>query len=224
MRKPIILIGSCGKNRDAGCLDAIRSTWAKHSAIPYKFFLGKDCSIRQDDEIVFPDVADGYFEQNAKHQAALRWAMKEGYTDVFLGDDDTFLHTERLLASGFEGYDYLGNAKDTPRPPTPHGVAHDYCHGGPGYWLSRRACQAIIEASFDFRRPDHRIDDQWIGLVLKNAGILPSHDLRYSLGSSYGFRQAPVLPGNGIISCHLSKTMGVYDKQWMLNAFWVASG
>jgi hypothetical protein len=221
---PIILVGSCGKNRDAGCLDAIRDTWGKDSRIPYRFFIGKDCAVRADDELVFPDVLDGYFAQNAKHQAALSWAVQNGYDYVFLADDDTFIHTRRLLESGFEGHDYLGNAKDTPHPPAEHGVSHDYCHGGCGYWLSRKSCENVIRASFDLSRPDHRIDDQWFGLVLKDAGILPEHDPRYSMGSSYEFRQDPVLPSNDKITCHLSKSMGVYDKWWMVDSYRGALG
>ena len=217
MVKPIILAGSCKKNRDAGCLDAIRQTWAKSPSMSYMFFLGTGCAAPQNDELVF-GFPDGYFDQNAKHQAALAWALSQGFTHVFLADDDTYIDTGRLFSSGFEAHDYVGNAVGTPRRGQPCGVDHDYCHGGPGYWLSKRACQVIVDAPFDLNRPEHRIDDQWIGLALKEAGILPVHDPRYSLGTSYHFRQEPVLASNANISCHLSKIMGVYKKEWMIDA------
>ena len=216
--KPIILVGSCKRNQEAGCLDVIRKTWARNSALPYKFFLGRGCSTTHPDELVF-DVMDGYFEQNPKHQAALQWALDQGYTHVFLCDDDTFIHTKRLAASGFKDADYRGNMMGTPRPPDECGVEHDYCHGGCGYWLSAKAMRVIVKAEFDLSRADHRIDDQWFGLVLRDAGILPEHDPRYSMGNSYGKGEPPVLPTNDKISCHLSQTMGVYRPDWMSDAY-----
>lgn len=216
--KPLILVGSCKKNQDAGCLDAIRETWAKDSEIPYRFFLGKDCIATHDDELVF-NVIDGYFEQNPKHQAALKWALDHDYTHVFLCDDDTFVSPKRLLRSGWETAHYRGNMKDTPRPGEECGVEHDYCHGGCGYWLDAESMRAVVAAEFDLERPDHRIDDQWFGLVLRDAGILPEHDYRYSMGTSYGKAEPPVLPTNDVISCHLSRTLGNYRPEWMRDSY-----
>ena len=213
--RPIILVGSCKKNQ--GNLDAIRQTWGKNSAIPYKFFMGEGCVAKYPDEFVV-NTPDGYFHQIEKHKAALAWALAQGYNAIFLADDDTFIHTKRLLAS-YNGEDYKGNTFDTPRPPDPYGVPWDFCHGGPGYWLSEKAARIIIAAPKIKDENPAPIDDQFFAKVLLEAGIVPVHDPRFSMGRSYGRKEFSVTPNNDIISEHLSWTMGKYEKAWMHTAY-----
>lgn len=217
--KPIILVNCCKKNRAAGCLNAIRETWAGRAEVPFMFFLGQGCEpfYGAFDETIL-NVKDDYHGQSWKNREALRWALNKGYTNFFVCCDDTYIDTHKLnLAIPKE--DYVGNCKGTPHPPHIDGVEYDYCHGGPGYWLSEKAARLIVASDINTDlHINHRLCDQWIGEVMYQNGIVPVHDPRYSMGMSYGFDEAPVLNRNENISCHLSLGPGDYKPEWMREA------
>lgn len=219
MKNPVILVNCCKKNRDLGCLNAIRESWASRAEVPFMFFLGQGCDpfYGAFDETIL-DVKDDYHGQSWKNREAIRWGLKQGFTNFFVCCDDTYIDTHKLQLNVPEG-DYVGNCKGTPKPGAVDGVPYDYCHGGPGYWISERAARLIVAAEINTdKNINHRLCDQWIGEVLYKNGILPVHDSRYSMGKSYGFKEQPVLNRNENISCHLSLGPGDYDPEWMREA------
>jgi len=96
-----------------------------------------------------------------------------------------------------------------------------FCHGGPGYWLSKEAALKVLRARFGREgwAWHDGLEDQFVGRVLYEQGIDAVHDPRYSMGTSYGCHQEPVLPANDIITCHLSNWTGVYNASWMQGAY-----
>lgn len=131
------------------------------------------------DEVIL-QVEDGYKHLAYKTRGAQRWSVEHGFDYTFQCFPDTYIHVPRLIASRFENHDYTGyNANDG-----------WYAGGGPGYWLSRRASEAILS-----ERIDVWFEDMWVGNLLKNKGIAFHLDQRYS-----DF-EAPS-KDNDLITCH----------------------
>jgi hypothetical protein len=216
--RPVILVSSCRKDADNHLNQAIRETWGKNSAIPFFFILGQrnppgtympgEVPFKPaPDEIVLP-VADNYLSLPFKTKEGHRWARKRGYDYIFQCFTDTYIDTERLLNSGFEKGDYVGNK----------GVKGcrgcDFVHGGPGYWLSPRATDLILAADIG----SEQLEDQWVALVMARRRVPIVDDSRYSMGSTYSFKEAPPLPTNHQISCHLSDSGHKYEAPMMFAA------
>lgn len=184
----LIAIESCKEHKDR--VAAQRDTWAKGSNI-----------IAFDGESL--DVPDDYNSLPQKTQAICRWAFLNEIDYLFKIDTDTYVNVERLLASGFENYDYTGYVLDWLEVP--------YC-SGPAYWLSRKAFEIVANADLSqFRDPSYpNAEDVIVGRILKAAGILPFHDRRYALYED-------VLPGNDVISSHLSSRQA-YQIEFMYQA------
>jgi hypothetical protein len=160
---------------------AQRETWLKDlpESIAYKYFLGQPCG--DDPDAIYLPMADGpIFERkfqrtwilNRKTEALVRYAFERDYDFVFKCDDDTYVHIERLLASGFEAHDYSGctdlhHAKNV-------GNYH-WAQGGAGYWLSRRAMAVVSQHGLHRMREE----DFAVGQLLAANGIAPHHDARY---------------------------------------------
>lgn len=203
--KPIILISSCRRDQENGNNQAIRDTWGHRSVIPYRFFVG-DVPPVADDEICLDYCPDGYFSLPCKTWGSLKWAFENGYTHYFRAFTDTYIDTERLLASGWEAHDYYGN---------PCGFYRDlFMHGGPGYWLGLRAAQIIINQGYE-KALGEKFEDYWVGKLMMEHQVPPAYDFRLSMGSSYSRREPMVLPTNDIISEHLSDSGNKYDKMSM---------
>jgi hypothetical protein len=113
---------------------------------------------------------------------------------VFIVPTDCYVVVPRLLASGFEKLDYTGYQVP--------GEGH--IGGGSGYWLSRRAMEAVATAE-----PEIDYEDRWVGHVLYVAGIKAIHDSRY-----WSWEQP--YP-EGAITEHLSRGTGVYEPNWMID-------
>lgn len=218
--RPVILINSCKTNRDRGCNSAIRETWGMRARIPYYFILGKGNEPWYGiyDELFF-NVIDDYWGQAWKNRESLRWALAQGYDRFFLAADDTYIDTGKLLASVPESEDYIGNCKGTPAIGQKDGVSFSYCHGGPGYWVSKPGAQMLACSEIDTDKfIHHRLCDQWVGGAFEKAGLNPIHDYRYSMGHSYGFAQPQVRNDNEMITCHLGSGPGAYQPQHMKDA------
>lgn len=174
---------------------AVRETWAKYlpafeTHVHLRFFYGQATDGRQpfNDEI-FLDVPDDYTRLPFKVKAILQWALGKGYEYVFKADDDTFVYLDRLMASGFEGCDYLGYCYPS------HG---NYISGGCGYWLSRRAMQAVVLST-----PETWAEDAWVGQTLAKAGIRPTRDGRYLPGFAKHYVELERVPADhSYISMH----------------------
>jgi hypothetical protein len=153
------------------------------------------------------DVGDGYFDLTEKTKEGHRWAFSAGFDWTFQCFTDTYIDTERLLTSGFQHHDYTGNLAIEPYP---------FLHGGPGYWLSPKATRILLESPIDIAARDHeKYEDRWAGIRLAVAGIDPVDDRRYSMGISYRYKQPDPLPGNEVISVHLSNQTNFYSPEWM---------
>lgn len=195
--KVLIGVMSCERDAANGCHDAIRRTWARHMVpgLDYKLFVGRGIQPLAPDEERL-DCSDGPDENGGvshapglceKTQAMRRWAVEREYEFMFKADCDTYLSPKGLLASGFENYDYSGHFPSYPQagiiPVVPDGRGkYIYASGGVGYWLSRRAMEAMLAAPYDEKRLDNRgypAEDLWIPNVLFPLGILGYHDPRY---------------------------------------------
>jgi hypothetical protein len=206
---PIILVSSCRKDVAAGLNQAIRETWGKKPAIPVFFLLGERNVDPLPDEIVFP-VPDDYLSLPFKTKAGHKWAREQGYGYIFQCFTDTYVDTERLLRSGFEKGDYVGNlGVDCGR-----GHQFRFCHGGPGYWLSPKTSDLLLAAGIG----EEKLEDQWVGLVMQKNRIAITDDSRYSMGTTYRYREPLPLPRNHQISCHLSDSGHKYEASMMFAA------
>lgn len=209
LSKPVILVSSCASDIRKGYNQAIRETWGKVSLIPIFFFIGYTDDALATDEIMV-EAPDNYYSLPMKTALSVRWALNLGYTHFFRAFTDTYVDTGRLLRSGFENHEYVGNMCG-------FHVA-GFMHGGPGYWLGPQAGQIVAN-----ELPVHeKFEDQWVGKMMRrhNIGFVP--DFRYSMGTSYDRRELPSLPTNDIISEHLSnsaiyehKNVPLYDPSMM---------
>ncbi len=200
MPNPLIAVITCHKNESAA--HAIRQTWAKNSSIPVKFFFGVgNRPVRFSDE-VFLDAPDTYLGLVEKIQMVVRWACVRGYTHVFKCDDDAYVVPERLLHSGFDKFAYSGNAKA------------GYAHGGAGYWINQPAMSALLLA-----RPEGKSEDGWVASVLKQSGITPQHDERYTYTRRVyrePFPEIPSLDNDIILAAEFTpEEMRVVHRRWI---------
>lgn len=164
-----------------------------------------DRTALQGDEILL-DAPDGYPYLPYKIRESRRWALNEGYDYIFKCDVDVFVHPMRLKYCGFENYDYMGS----PSPlegreaellkalnyPLPGSYA-----GGVGYSLSRKACEAIVNAPINILA-----EDVWTGYNLYINGIYLHADYRfcYHVGEM-----------DNTIAVHLSQGTDDYDNKKM---------
>jgi hypothetical protein len=207
--KPVILVSSCKKDQQLGHNQVIRDTWGKDSPIPVFFILGEGNVAEHPDEIVLP-VKDGYHDLPWKTREGHRWAKEQGYDWTFQAFTDTFIDVDRLVASDFTRGEFVGNKGFNPAF-----RGFDFCHGGPGYWLSPHATDLILNAEFG----KETCEDQWVAWVMKIHGVACVDDKRYSMGTTYNYKESVPLPTNGVISCHLSDSGHKYTKDMMLAAF-----
>ena len=153
-----ILIGIPYYEGHAALLEACNQTWAKEKyrkigdwLLQIQFFDGK-----------LLGVADGYLDLPIKVQAICKWALERKYDFLFKADVDTFIWIDRLMASGFEQHDYSGWTSEWKMP-----AETNYCSGGAGYWLSKKAMKIVAEAALT----KDTAEDRWVGRVLFDAGI-----------------------------------------------------
>ena len=210
----LIAIKSCERDCQNGSNQAVRDTWANYfPAVDIRFFVGRGRLDLLPDEIRV-DAPDDYNGLPLKTRGIAEWAARNCYDFTFLCDTDTFVRPE-LLTCGFEKYDYAGYYHDrniagrmfTEYKDDRHQVLRNgywWASGGVGYFLSKRACEAIAAAT-----PTHWAEDLWVGQVLgamhhrgqlKNAGLEAF---------------------NGIVAWHFSKRAGrdLDHKAWLREAY-----
>lgn len=189
--KPLIMVMCNHKSHDR--VAAIRNTWAQHTKafvvgeeggdivrftnlIDLRFFFGQttDTSRMQYPDEVFLNVPDDYNSLPLKVQAAFAWALEHGYTNALKIDDDTYVVPKNLLTSGFEAHDWIGRINHQP--------SGHYCSGGSGYWLSNKAMEVVAKGKLN----GDWAEDREIGRILRNAGINPTNDKRYTLYPFFG--------------------------------------
>lgn len=183
--------------------EAQRDTWVKelrqipgHADCDIRFFLGGG-EPQHPDEIILP-VDDGYLGLPAKTKEICKWALEQGYTNLFKTDDDAYVQLERLLASGCEKFDYAGRLRG------PSGIfAAPYCSGF-GYWLSATAMRIIADAKLN----GDDAEDRFVGNTLLAAGIWGQPDYRYTVVNSgrnaISGKEAPRQGNDVIVACEFT--------------------
>jgi hypothetical protein len=172
--KLIVAIKSCIQHRDLGYHAVIRETWGKDflGLADVRFFTGTIFGKHESDEIQL-NCPDDYNNLPKKTQAICQWAIGKACDYLFLCDTDTYVIPKKLMACGFQNFDYVGKI-DRPfgetflyRAVTREGMIeqHTHCYpwasGGYGYFLSRKAFTRIAEIT-----PIGWAEDLWIGNVL----------------------------------------------------------
>lgn len=222
----LIAISGCHSFEANGCHQVMRETWlpdvARVPDLDYKLFVGHGpCGFGRQNtsaqnpypfgssdgyqagaelpaDVVQVDCLDDYGHLTYKTQESLRWAAARDYDFVFRCFPDTYVRVDRLLACGFQDHDYHGDFRGeaTHHP--------NYTSGGPGYWLSRKAYQHLLDAPIlGVWRDDLTVyvEDLWVGRIL-----VPKHGLVYFDDRRFinrGQVNRPD-PGNDLITAHLS--------------------
>jgi len=154
--------------------------------------------VQQADE-VWLNVKDWKPSLSEKVVHIIQWAYDHGYDYVFKADLDTYIRVDRLLRSGFENSEYLG----WPVRPDGYGglwrgrITY-YAQGGAGFWLSRKAMKAFLEAD-QSHIPFSDAEDVRMGWLMAEQGIELTGDERYE-----PYRCPVVIPEpeNEVITTH----------------------
>lgn len=175
MTKLLIAVKSCQRDLDLGFHDVIRGTWGKDAkalGIDVRFFVGAAPKPYKSDETHLK-CSDDYNNLPYKTREICRWANGKAVDFIFLCDTDTFLIPKKMLACGFERYDYVGKISQPVDKPFRYEHTgregqkeyHERCYpwasGGYGYFLSREAINAVA-----FDTPMSECEDLWVGQVL----------------------------------------------------------
>ncbi len=199
--RTLIAVISYGGDAANGAHDAIRETWGKDipaAGADLRFFIGRrrDDFIPKSDEIPVermvwkcqhnPSAAiEGCCEDYMQFEMReiLRWSVAQGYDFTFLPSTDTFIIPRKLMATGFEKYDYSG--RFVPRAGTPFGAKtedivyghhlYQWADAGEGWFLSVKAAEMMLRD-----KPDHWTDDIHCGQVLGPmiaAGTITAYEL-----------------------------------------------
>ena len=164
--KILLAVKSCERDAHNGFNQTIRDTWGRDvRGADFRFFVGRGRRPLRGDEVRL-QCGDEYLDLPRKTQAILTWASAREYDFVFLCDTDTFVVPHRLMASGFEAYDYVGHFGGRPGVPEEQKIDDEtrtwaWASGGCGYWLSRRAAEVVLGTE-----PSHWAEDFWVGSVL----------------------------------------------------------
>lgn|SRR5487761_41056 len=153
-----------------------RQTWIKDiQGADHKFFVG-DGEIFTDevqlgqDEIRpenGPSYGQGvYTTLPEKTKLICQWAIGRDYDFMFKTDTDTVVNFKNLMLSGFEKYDYSGAHN--------HEATGEFCSGGAGYWLSRKAMSIVAHTQVKYFA-----EDVMVALALREQGILPVWNTGY---------------------------------------------
>jgi Galactosyltransferase len=150
-------------------MDAIRSTWLPLAQTDVRFFVGRGDVRDYPEDVVQLDCGDGYEALPEKVRAISRWALEHGYDYMLKCDDDVVLLPNKLLASGYDQYDFVGHRNSSKEDPVP---PYGFC-----YWLSKKSMQIVAQAEL----PVGNYDEGWVRTKLHQHNILLHHDPRYFL-------------------------------------------
>lgn len=146
-----------------------KETWLKDSPVDWKGFTDSELGLTEIDQ--HDNLNDPIRTWRTKLMS--KWAFKNGYEYMFRVDSDAYVWIHRLLACGFEKYEYSGWC-------LPGGTAH----GGVGFFLNRLSLERVMEAPVE-RFRDHKYwGDLWAGTQLQKFGVKCHRDTRFLDGSS----------------------------------------
>lgn len=206
MPRILVVIESC--HRDRELQQAQRNTWLSAlDIVDYKFFLGIPKTKVQCMDEVFLDVDDSYEMLSVKTQAICEWAYQHDYDFIFKCDIDTVLNGKKATISGVQ--DYVGGENaDVDIPGFPPGRI-EFCSGGAGFWLSRKALAIVANAAII----PTCAEDVFVAYALKKHGILPVFQ------PGYKWRPGSMIDSD-TISLHLSSaTQTKYRPEQMYEAY-----
>jgi hypothetical protein len=163
-----VLIAILSYNQGRQHHELIRNTWLQGCKTDYKFILGNETKDPQQDELVV-DSQDTYYDLIFKVEKSVEYALINNYDYLFRCDLDTYVCIDRLLRSGFEQHDWSGYGEP---------------YGGSGYWLSRKATQALIDNTnyLDV----YESEDTHVARILRQQGFTPFQDRRYYSSTNEG--------------------------------------
>lgn len=223
----LIAIKSCERDMANGFNQAVRETWVRDVPpdVHARFFVGHGNARTAPDEVRL-DCPDDYMSLPAKTRSILRWSLERGYDFVFLCDTDTYVMPDRLLASGFEGYDLTGcfNGKIGVPRATEGDAGHwqpadqgngatrywAWISGGNGYWLSRAAAQAVLDWPGTGDWAEDRTIGQALGPHFQSGRLRALHHEDYGFcidGDEFGCRITRHFCSRGM---HRA-----FDRSWM---------
>lgn len=209
---------------------AIRNYWVPEigNRFDYKFFYGRGTHAPlREDEVVL-DTDDAYKGLAHKVQAAIQWALENGYDAFFKIDDDGAWIADRIFRAvnkDWAEHDYVGRVNGA----TDRYHRSTYARGGTGYYLSERAMKYIAAEAAP--NPDNERDyaeDSFIGSRMEEGGFLAVNDDRLRcadfsgpnrgprpLGSVTWKKDVPTQHNNIITSCEfLGSEMDAVYQEW----------
>lgn len=138
------------------------------SDVYYKFFSDADLGVDEND----PKV------RQLRTKLMAKYAYDAGYDFMFRVDADAYCYVNRLMASGFEQWDYAGNCLNYPKH-LEVDKGRRTAHGGAGFTLSRKA-MAIVKEWEPFPQSDGIYwGDIGAGELLWKHGIYCHRDSRF---------------------------------------------
>jgi len=209
----VIGVKSCARDLKAGFHEAIRQTWGQIH-VPVRFFVGNGLYEGvQEDEIVL-DCPDDYKSLPFKTKKMLSWLLGTDATHMFLCDNDTYVYEPEFQKLNYEPYDYAGKISLWPagvqvgktfRYNDGLGTTHDPCwpwaSGGYGYFISKKAAEAVVETE-----PCSWAEDLWVGQALgplNQTGQISIKDIPY----------------HNVATWHFNKTTGPFTVDKIYTAF-----
>jgi len=185
---------------------ACAATWVgrlrKNRDVEVVFLVGNGMGeARLDRGVLHLPCGDDYGSLLHKTRLFCRWALTQDFDYLFKCDDDTFVVVDRFLEFDPGGRDYIGV------DPVDH-INPKYASGGAGYWLSRRAAEAV--AAMDVERTTAEssmsAEDYCVYWALKDRFAF-FNDLRFQ-----AWNQPHRLPksSNEIVTVHYAKPGDMY--------------
>ena len=225
--KLLIAVMSCWLAEKDGDNQSVRDTWKR--SIPwgvdsyfvhgtgYSCYPGSDRKVcrwdvnegQRPDDVLILGVPEAYQYLIERAKELYTWAYEQDYDFVFKCYPDTYVDAPALLSSGFEKHDHFGHIHTSPGTPRSDGTVNrfGFLGGGEGYWLSRKACAIIAQAT---PNPEPVGEDLWVGEVLGTAGV-PMIDHR-------GYGNGITLHGS-ILQNPIDYRPGRYDNRWMYDTY-----
>lgn len=132
------------------------------------------------------------------YRHALKWLPNENPTDTQLKQMVILMRQRGLKETGcnaamrcdYESHDQLGFFRCLCKNPK---MCQDYVTGGPGYWLSRRAVQWIVQGTIQ-----HYAEDYTTGKILRARGVRPVGHPGFIPGYEKHFVNIDELPDNWV--------------------------
>ena len=171
--------------------DIARAQFLPQCPFEYKFVIGRGTNEVEDaDDILHVDCDDSKKMLHEKGKAFFQYALDQGADFAWRTVDDCWWYGDRIAKAGLSAFDYAGNFMCKLKLGGTFSLPFaywNYCHGGCGIWLSRKAMEMLVAHEWDpdylaawpaeldigmglmLPKPDHLWDDHLIGEVLQGC-------------------------------------------------------